>query len=54
MFRHPTQPLLTHNRQSRKTESLHTQKLAPKLFAKMTDGFLSAQAPVDSEKVKEN
>jgi hypothetical protein len=53
MFRHPTQPLLTH-RHSRKTESLHTQKLAPKLFAKMTDGFLSAQAPVDLEKVKEN
>jgi hypothetical protein len=39
---------------SRKTESLTTQKSSRKLFPKMTEGILSAHAPVDSENVKEN
>jgi hypothetical protein len=36
----PTQPLVTH-KQSRKTESLPTQKEPSKLFSHVTNGFVS-------------
>jgi hypothetical protein len=43
-IRQPTQPLLT-QKQSRKTESLPTQKKHPKQLSEVTHGFLSAHSP---------
>jgi hypothetical protein len=53
LIRQRTQPLLTQE-QSRKTESLPTQKSSRKLFPEIRHGFVSPHSPVDSEKVKEN
>jgi len=41
---HRTLPLLTH-KESRKTESLHTQKSSPKLLLEVTYGFVSPHSP---------
>jgi len=43
-IRQPTSPLLTH-KQSRKTESLSTQKSSPKLFQELTNGMISTHSP---------
>jgi hypothetical protein len=42
-IRQRTQPLLTH-KQSRKTESLTTQKSSRKLFTELTEGILSVHS----------
>jgi len=39
-IRQPTQPLWTH-KQSRKSESMRTQKETPKLLSQVTNGFVS-------------
>jgi hypothetical protein len=42
-IRQRTQPLLTH-KQSRKTETLTTEKSSQKLFPEMTEGILSSHS----------
>ena len=48
-----TLPLLT-QKESRKTESLPTQKSSLKMFPQLTHGFISTHYPFDTERGKEN